>query len=177
MVEACIRCEVVLHDKVAKRTTTFGIRQYSPQQPIMDMLIDNKVIKSTDKAKESVKEAVQSVVSGYVNRKLERYQKSVRIYNELVDLDVKDKRTYSCGSVYEGKIAPSEINSEDVDREEKLAYHKVSYDKTLVAKIPCPYDYNWNGVQGSSQYIYKADECIVVDGACDLELHLFLFCQ
>ena len=157
---------VTLHDKKLQRTTKFFLR-VEKDETLFAVLVANKVIKNTAEIKDLINQQVQDNISAYVKSQVNRYEKGVRVYNELIDLDIKDKRTYSCGEAYEGKIKKSEIDFE-FDYEYKLAYHEQNFK----IKMNCPYSYDWSNKQ--TEYIYKEDECIVLGGAFDLELALEL---
>ena len=153
---------VTLHDKKLQRTTKFCLK-VEKDETLFAVLVANKVIKNTAEIRDQINQQLQARISAYVESQVDKYEKGVRVYNELIDLDIKDKRTYSCGEAYEGKIKKSEIDFE-FQHEYKLAYH----DKDFKIRINCPYSYDWSNKQ--NEYIYKEDECIVLGGAFDLEL-------
>lgn len=153
---------VTLHDKKLQRTTKFFLK-VDKDETLFGVLVAEKVIKNTAEIKDKINELIQNNISAYVQSQVDKYEKGVRIYNELVDLDVKDKRTYSCGEAYEGKVKKDEIDFE-FDYEYKLAYHEQDFK----IRMNCPYSYDWSNKQ--TEYIYKEDECIVLGGAFDMEL-------
>ena len=172
--------EVNLHEKGDNsKTTTYNFR-LNEEQSVCDVLTEQKLIKDTDEVREQINSEINKHIKSIIQKRLNNYATAVDVHNMLVDLDVKDKRQWSCGEAYEGKIKwGDEVDSNFASHPseesfvcptENLCYFN---PKAFVVRIACPYDYDWKADR--YKHIYNKDKCVVnvnSFGVCDLELRL-----
>ena len=159
--------KVVMHDKETGRTTSFTCH-LKEGESVAEALLREKVTKDRVDVTKEIHDGIQEYMQSYIDRELLRYDKAIAIHNMLCDLKVKDKRTYSSGETYEGKIRSGElINTLPMNDEQKISY---SNDK-FVVKFNCPYDYDWSN--GGNKRVWDKKKCLVsYIPACDLHLTL-----
>ncbi len=87
---------------------------------LYDSLVKDDIIIASDYTKKQLREGIQRVVQDKVNRRLSNRVRGIRIYNELAELNVKDKRRDNYSEhVVDGKVNDEEIKI--VNRVESLS--------------------------------------------------------
>tara|TARA_B100000768_G_scaffold142954_1_gene134981 strand:+ start:1158 stop:2285 length:1128 start_codon:yes stop_codon:yes gene_type:complete len=130
---------------------------------LYDSLVKDDIIIATDYTKRYLREGVQRQVQAKVNKHLFNYNRGINIYNELAELDVKDKRRDNYTEhVVDGKVSDEEIKI--VNRVESLSsieFHPNGHD--------CLYDYKRDDPSGE-KYIYKKTWAhnSVTEECCDI---------
>ena len=116
---------------------------------LYDSLVKDDIIIASDYTKKQLRESIQRVVQGKVNRRLSNRVRGIRIYNELAELNVKDKRRDNYSEhVVDGKVNDEEIKI--VNRVESLSsinFNSIHHD--------CLYDYAGASAPREERYIYK----------------------
>ena len=160
-----------------RKTITYKVRPYDNKQTLTEALMKEGILKDRVDVNKQVKDRLQEKMKYFVENKLGTYEKAVRIYNDLVRLKVKDKRTYSCGETYEGAIQYKEIESnmsnefKTPEKYEHWAEAKSIDEFPIELSFPCHYDYDYSK-KGDFKYIYDAKKCIVKEGTYDLKLKI-----
>jgi len=167
--------KVTLHEvgSNAGRSTTMTLFP-ELHQSVYNILEGEGIIKASAEIEEEIHTRIQHQVEKFIERRIDKYKKGIKIHNQLVDLNVKDKRASSCGEKFEGKIKPKEMVS-NLDSLENIAHVNTA---TFRVTFPCPYDYDWSS-NAKQRYIYNKEKCIVKERhpnlqmqTCDLELEL-----
>ncbi len=159
---------VKLHEMGSRqgRVTTLTLRP-DLNQSVYNILEGEGLIKSSPEIEEQINSTIQHRVERFVQIRIDSYKKGIKIHNQLVDLNVKDKRASSCGDAYEGKIKEAELVS-NLDSKENMGYIN---PRNFTIHYRCPYDYDFSST-AKQRYIYNKEKCIVKGGTFDLELEL-----
>lgn len=116
---------------------------------LYDSLVKDEIIIASDYTKRQIREGIQRQVSSKVSRRLSNRVRGVDIYNELAELDVKDKRRdHYSEHVLDGKVDDKEIKI--VNRVESL--NSVQFSDN---GFDCLYDYANGDVPREERYIYR----------------------
>jgi hypothetical protein len=147
---------VRLYDK--KSSKTIKMNYLLDNKSVYEKLVSEDVIIASEENKKFLNDMVRECILRNVKKEVENYNLLIKVNNELVNLDVKDKRTHGDAS-NNGKIKPNEIK---VDLDNFFYNYEV---KRL--SVRCPYDYNFDS---DVRYIYK--QGIVKGGFFDMEIDL-----
>lgn len=116
---------------------------------LYDSLVKDDVIIASDYTKKRLRESIQKKVQDKVNRRLSNRVRGIQIYNELAELNVKDKRRDSYSEhVVDGKVNDEEIKIVNkVERLSSINFNSIYND--------CLYDYAGASAPREERYIYK----------------------
>ena len=138
---------------------------------LYDSLVKDDIIIASDYTKRYLREGIQRQVQAKVNKRLSNRVRGINIYNELAELDVKDKRrdNYSEHEV-DGKVIDEEIRI--VNRVESLSSIEFSPNGH-----DCLYDYNnQDGIPRDERYVYRKTWAhnSVSEECCDIKISFTL---
>lgn len=163
------------------KTISYVLNPMSSKQTLIEALIQEDIIKDEEGAVKQINDKLQDSIEFFIQNKIDTYEKAVRIYNDITTINVKDKRTYSCGEEHEGEIQHKEIEcnmTSDYKTPEKYEYwngEKCISEFPLKLDFPCPYHYDFTK-DGVDKYQYNPENCIVKDGTHDMRLTI-TFCD
>lgn len=120
---------------------------------LYDSLVKDEIIIASDYTKKNIREGIQRQVQAKVDIRLHNRVRGINIYNELAELDVKDKRRDNYSEYWvDGKVDDNEIKI--VNRVESLS--SIDFNPTF---HDCLYDYNSDTTgrysKREDRYIYK----------------------